>query len=99
MTSMHEDSLEVEVNKIEVFTCDCYPPGEIVGIVKKAMEKSRKNWSLKEYNIERNPEEYTEALSRNGYPLGFKECINIFIDGMRIIEGKPTVEEIFAHIQ
>ncbi len=82
------------MSNIEVFTCDCYPPGEIIQIVKEAISKAAAVYTLKEYNIEKNPEEYSEALDRHGYPFGFKECINIFVDEKRVIEGKPSVEQV-----
>lgn len=87
------------MSTIEVFTCDCYPRGEIVQIVHDAIEKVGKHHTVKEYNIDQNPEEYSEALDRYGFPFGFEECINIFVDDKRVSEGKPKVEDLLPHLQ
>jgi hypothetical protein len=79
---------------IEVFTCDCYPEGEIVRIIHRALRKAGGEYTLKEYNIEKNPEEYSDALDRYGHPFGFEDCINLFIDGSFVRSGKPSVEEL-----
>ncbi len=87
------------MSNIEVFTCDCYPPLDIIKIVREAFEEARGDYTLTGYNIEKNPEEYSAALDRYGYPFGFKECINIFVEGKRVIEGKPSVKELLFYFQ
>ncbi len=77
---------------VEVFTCNCYPEGEIVGIIDRALRKAGLDYTLKEYIIEKNPEEYFDALDHYGHPLGFEDCINLFIDGSLVKSVKPSVE-------
>lgn len=87
------------MRNIEVFTCDCYPPGEIIRIVEEALKRAGADYTLREYNITKDPEEYSAALDKYGRPFGFKECLNIFIDGKRVIEGKPSIEELLLCLQ
>ncbi|MFQ5796368.1 MAG: hypothetical protein ACE5JP_15145 [Candidatus Bipolaricaulia bacterium] len=85
--------------RVEVFTCDCYPQGEIVQIVKAALEEFGIEYSLKEYNINNDEGKYSKVLDRYGHPFGFEECINVFVDGQKLMEGKPSVERLKEQIE
>lgn len=55
--------MEVEMRSIEVFTCDCYPPDEVIKIVKEVLKEAGEDYILREYNINKNPEEYSKSVT------------------------------------